>query len=414
MEKALALHWLFFYGIERIVMENSYGSTAIVNAEIITPLEIIKNGMVLIEKGRIKKITRDIALPAGVRLIDAERKILCPGFIDLHLQGGGGADVMDGTFEAINRVSVTHAKYGTTSFLATTSTGLKRGIRLKNEEFMYLKPIVQAIKRGTDGARILGVHIEGPFINPRRKGMIKRDFVINPDVRKLRAIIETCEGRLSMMTIAPELEGSLALIKELVKKGIIASLGHTDATYDEATRGISAGINHVTHFFNAMSGLHHRQPGATGACFDSDVSVQLIADLVHVHPAVIKLIMKAKCPDKIALITDAIMAVDMPDGIYEGCRQRVIVKNGVVRGKGGLLAGSTLTMNRAIRSIVSLGFSLQDAIRMASLTPAKILKIENKKGIIKEGMDADLTLIDDDINVHMTMVEGRVVWNCKK
>lgn len=390
-------------------------SRIIINAEIITPFEVIKKGAVLIEGRKIKKVIGNGEKIAGdTELIDAKGKVLCPGFIDLHLQGGDGADVIDGTYEAINCVSSMHAKYGTTSFLATTSTRPNKSAGFRSEKFLHLKPIVRAIERVTDGARILGIHLEGPFINPKRKGVIRRDYIIKSDIGELREIIKICEGNLRMMTIAPELNGNLALIKELSKNRIIASLGHTDATYDEAIKGIKSGISHATHMFNAMSGLYHRHPGSAGACLDSDISVQLIADLVHIHPAVIRLLLKVKGPDKVALITDAVMAAGMPDGIYKGCRQKIIVKNGVVRGEGGLLAGSTLTLNRAVRSIVSLGFPLQDAIRMVSSTPAKILKIENKKGSIKEGMDADLILIDDNINVHMTMVEGKIVWKSPK
>ena len=388
--------------------------TAIINANIITPLEIIKKSAVLIDGGKIRKILKNgEKIPEGAELIDAKGKILCPGFIDLHLQGGGGADVIEDTFEAINCVSSTHMKYGTTSFLATTNTGLRRGGRSKNEEFLHLKPIVQAIKNGTDGAQILGIHIEGPFINPERKGMIRGDYVRKPDLQELRKIIKICGGKLKMMTIAPELRGNLVLIRELVKGGIIASLGHTNATYEEAMKGIEAGISHATHMFNAMSGLHHREPAAANACLDSNISIQLIADFVHVHPAVVKLVLKVKGPDKVALITDAIMAVGMPDGVYEASSQKINVKNGIARRKDGVLAGSTFPLNRMVRSMVSLGFSLQDAIKMASLTPAKILKMENKKGIIKEGMDADLILIDENINVYMAMIRGKVVWTKK-
>lgn len=188
-------------------------------------------------------------------------------------------------------------------------------------------------------------------------------------------------------------------------------MGHTDATYDESIKGIRAGITHATHIFNAMSGLHHRKPGAAGACLDSDISVQLIADLVHIHPAIIKLILKIKSPDRIALITDAIRAIDMPDGVYEaGTCHGLLAGGQKIVVKSGALAGTILTLNRAVSSIVSIGFSLQDAIKMATLTPAKVLKIENKKGRIKEGMGADLLLIDEDINVYMVMVGGISLW----
>jgi len=377
---------------------------AIVNAGIITPLEEIPCGTVLIKDGRIERIIRGRQKSSLSPFLDAKGKILCPGFIDLHLQGGGGADVIEGSPQAINSVSYTHAKYGTTSFLATTITTCKNG------EFLHIAPILRMIEEGTEGAQILGIHLEGPFINPRRKGMIKKDYVRKPDLAELRKIIKTCRGKLRMLTIAPELKGSLQLIKELQRHGIIASIGHTDATYEEAMAGIRAGITHATHFFNAMSGLHHRLPGAAGACLDSELSVQIIADFVHIHPAVIRLVLKLKGVERVALITDAVMAADMPDGIYEAGGQRVRVKEGVCRGRGGILAGSTLTLNRAVRSIVSLGFSLADAIRMATLTPAKILGIENKKGIIKEGSDADLILIDKELNVYFTMVKGRIVW----
>lgn len=379
--------------------------TAIINGRIITPLEEIESGTVLIDNGKITAVVRGRPRTGrDFKVIDAGGKIACPGFIDLHLQGGGGSDVIEGTPEAICRVARTHARYGTTLFLATTIA------RLKGGRACHLKAIAEMTGKETGGARIAGIHLEGPFISPVKKGMIRGDYIAKPDITELGKIIKLCNGTLKMMTVAPELKGSLPLIKRLRAEGIIPSLGHTDTSYEEAIAGIKAGISHATHFCNAMTGLHHRLPGAVGACFDTDVSVQLIADMVHVHPAVVRLILKVKGLDRVALITDAVLPLDMPDGVYDGYRQKITVKNGVVRGVGGVLAGSTLTLDRAVRNINALGVPLADAIKMATFIPARILGIGNRKGILKKGADADILIIDRKVSVSMVMVGGKIAW----
>lgn len=379
--------------------------TLIVNARVITPLETIAGGSVLVNGSFIESVSAaKPAVPPGCLVINAGGNILCPGFIDLHIQGGGGSDVIEATPEAVGQVARVHLKHGTTSFLATTIAAAREG------KDSHLRALSELSRQVPGGGNVLGIHLEGPFISQVKKGMIRGDYISRPGMKELAKIIKACGGKLRMMTVAPEVKGNIAVIKELRSSGIIASLGHTDAGYEDAMAGIKAGITHATHFFNAMTGLHHRFPGAVGACFDSDVSVQLIADLVHVHPAVVKLTVRSKGPEKTALITDAVMAAEMPDGAYEGYGQKIFVKRGIVRGAGGVLAGSTLTQDRAVRNIVSLGFPAADAIRMATLTPAQVIGISGRKGIIKKGADADLIIIDNKINVRMVMVRGKVEW----
>ena len=243
---------------------------------LITPSEIIKNGVLIINGSRIGAVGRSdkVEIPVGAEIIDCKDKFIAPGFIDVHVQGAGGCDILDGTYDAINTITKTLAKNGTTSFLATT-------VYSKRNQAPF-HAVKKAMKEGTAGAEVLGVHLEGPFINPAKCGMITKANIVDYTPKKIDEIIDICSSSLKMMTVAPESKGAIDLIKRLKKNKVIVAIGHTDATYEEALMGFDAGITHATHMFNAMRGLHHRSPGAVGAILtDERISVQLIADGKH-------------------------------------------------------------------------------------------------------------------------------------
>jgi N-acetylglucosamine-6-phosphate deacetylase len=269
------------------------------------------------------------------------------------------------------------------------------------------------MRKSTGGARILGIHLETPFVSEERRGAIPTERLEPPSQAKLDEILTECAGNLRIFTLAPELPGALELFPELIREGIIISLGHTDATYEEAKQAIALGASHVTHLFNAMRPFHHREPGVLGAIFDSpQVSVQIIADGVHLHPATLRLAFALKGREKIALITDAVRGAGIDQKVFlsSSIRRRVEVKEGAPRLASGQIAGSILTMDKAVRNIQDFaGASLIDAAFMASTTPAKILKLDRETGSIEAGKDGDIVLVNEAGEVQMTLIKGEVV-----
>ncbi len=386
-------------------------------ADILTPYGITKLGIVVIENGIIARISpmRDICPDAESRheyegeheVVDGAGLTLVPGFIDIHAHGGGGCDTLDKTYDSLERMCLAHAAHGTTGILPTTMSGpaetLKKSVGLIGG---YMGT------RAPSGAGILGIHLEGPWLNPEWKGAQPVTGIREPSVRELDELVEASSGNISMITLAPEMPGALDLIKHAVDLGIKVSLGHSSATYDQAIAAADAGATHVTHAYNAMSGLHHRRPGMVGAMLSSNkLTVDVILDGFHIHLAAAKILMKCKGKDGIALITDATMAAGMPDGEYELGGQRVICRNGAVRLPDGILAGSALTLDKAVKyAMTELDCSLEDAIKMTSETPAWILGIDDKKGSIEVGKDADLVLLDAELQVVATMVRGSFAY----
>lgn len=380
------------------------------HAKVYTPYKIIDDSGVLIDGRKIKKVIpagRRIRFPSHTRVLDAKGRILCPGFIDVHIQGAGGCDFLDGTKDAIDKISRMLARFGTTSYLATTV--FKNGGNPHIENIVTSAPVPQGLSRG---AQLLGIHLEGPFVNPKRKGMIRPDGISEYSSDYFEKILKTTRGKLRMMTVAPELKGAPAIIKKLRRNGIIASFGHSDAGYEEARKGIDAGITHATHIFNAMRPIHHRDPGGlTAILMDEGVSAQLIADGVHIHPAVIKLIIKLKGIKNIILITDSMSSQGLPDGKYVYDGWRYYSKAGACRYKDGTLIGTALSLNRIVKRMAQCGgVSLPEAIQMATINPARILGIDGKKGSIEQGKDADLVIMDEELSVFMTIAGGEVVY----
>ncbi len=365
-------------------------------------LDKIEMGSVLIDNGKIKEIN-----PQNVQdteIIDANGLYLSPGFIDVHIHGAGGYDTMDGTYEAINEISKTICKFGTTSFTPTTMTVAIKDIRKS------MSAIKEAKLKGTDGANVLGAHLEGPFISPNAIGAQNPNFLQIPSIETYNKMVGDCEDTVVSITIAPEVSGAKELIKYLSDKGVVCSIGHTKATYEEAVEGIKCGCSHSTHLFNAMTPFTHRAPGVVGATFDTDITTETISDGIHISYPALRVAYKQKGTDKVLLITDAMMACGMPDGTYSLGGQEVKVSDGAARILSGSLAGSILTLDKAVRNVYeNSNYPLYEIVKMATYNGAKHCHVEDRKGIIKEGYDADLILFDDKINIKKVIVNGKVV-----
>ncbi|NFG96135.1 N-acetylglucosamine-6-phosphate deacetylase [Clostridium sporogenes] len=376
---------------------------AIVNGKIIVGNEILENKVLLFEKKIIDILDREnVCLSKNDYIIDAKGLYISPGFIDVHIHGSGGKDAMDGEIESIKVISNTIAKRGVTSFLPTTMTMAKERI------YKALDVIEQAMNMDLGGAKVLGAHLEGPFINPKYKGAQKADFIKNPSFD----FIKGYENVIKIITLAPEKDENFKFLKYIKENtDIVLSIGHSDATYEQAMVAIDNGISRATHIFNAMTPLNHRKPGIIGAIMNTDISCELIADNIHVHKGAINVLTKIKGKDKIILITDSMRAGCMNNGIWELGGQKVIVKNGSARLEDDTLAGSILTLDNAIKNMKNnIDASLCEIISMVTINPAKDINIYDKKGSIEKGKDADIAIFDKDINISMTIVEGNIVY----
>lgn len=363
----------------------------------------IECGSVLIENGKIKSLNPDMTDHSET--IDGSNLYLSPGFIDVHIHGAGGCDTMDGTFESIDKISKVISSHGTTSFLPTTMTCSIDDIKKSIESISYAK------KNGTSGANVLGAHLEGPFISPNMIGAQNPLYVAKPSIDTFKDMVSDHINDIITVTLAPEVEGAKELIKFLKENNINPSIGHSKATYDEAIEGINCGACHSTHLFNAMTPLHHREPGVVGAILDSDITTETISDGIHINFGSLRIAYKTKTTDKVLLVTDAMMACCMPDGKYSLGGQEVIVKNNAARLNNGSLAGSVLTLDAAIRNVYKNSqYPLYEVVKMATLNGAKLCKVDDTKGLIKEGYDADLVLFDDNINIKYTIVNGNIVY----
>ena len=371
------------------------------NAKIIF-YDRIEEGSVLVEEGKITKINPQSY--EGHQVIDAEGQYLSPGFIDVHIHGAGGRDTMEGSYEALNTIARTIVQHGTTSFLPTTMTVHKDDIR------QAVKAINEAMEKGTDGATILGVHLEGPFINGAMIGAQNPNFLTPPSVEAFKYMVGEYEDSVVCVTLAPEVPGAKDLIKYLKEKGIRASMGHTKASYEEAMEGIKCGICHATHLYNAMTPLHHRESGGVGAIFDSEITTETISDGIHISYPSLRIAYKQKGVDKVLLVSDAMMACGMPDGMYTLGGQDVVVTNGAARLLTGSLAGSVLTLDAAVRNVKNnTSYPLQDIVKMASYNTARHCNVEDRKGKIEEGYDADLLIFDEEITIKKVIVEGKII-----
>jgi len=378
----------------------------IVNARVVTPGDITQSSVVWIENAQIQKVDQGILpeVPSEYEIIDAKGQLLIPGMIDVHIHGANGFDMMDGTEESILEVSKTCAMTGCTSFLVTS-------VSSSIEDLMIMIRNVKNVIGTEQGAKIAGIHLEGPYLNVKRKGMQNEMYLRHPNIDEMKEILTEAGDLVKMVTIAPELPGGIEMVEFLKDRGIIVAIAHSDATYEEAKEAFSKGASHVTHCFNGMRPIHHRDPGLVVAAFEEEhVSLQAIVDKIHLHPAIVRLMHRIKGPEGVVLITDALQAMQMGDGEYEFGGHKVTVANGEARLADGTLASSTVTMNEALQKTVESGISLDDAVYMAATTPANILGMLDK-GRIASGMDADLVLLDSNFDVLWTMIEGDLIMS---
>lgn len=371
-------------------------------ADIITETEVLKNHVLGVEDTFMYLVPEEEFNAGDAQVIDAKGLIIAPGLIDVHIHGSGGRDTMEGTAEALQTISSAVAKNGVTAFLATTMTVDMDAIK------KALNQISQSMKMSMPGAQLLGAHMEGPFISEKYKGAQAAKYILTPDWN----YIEPFKDIIKIVTLASEVPGAAAFIKKLRENHIIASMGHTAATYEEAMCGIEAGASHCTHLFNAMSGIHHRNAGTAVAALSSEINCEVIADTIHIHPGLFEMIRKAKGADRIDLITDCMEAGGMPDGTYSLGGQPVIVKGSEARLEDGTLAGSVLKLNLALKNFYNnTKAELHEVFKMASINQAKELGIDDRKGSVAVGKDADFFIMDKDFNVKSTYVKGECVYN---
>ncbi|MCY6485742.1 N-acetylglucosamine-6-phosphate deacetylase [Clostridium aestuarii] len=377
---------------------------AIINGKIITQEGILQNSVILFDNKIKHIISKERLYQYDLeQIIDAKGKYVSPGFIDLHIHGSGGSDTMDGSIEDIIKISNTICKNGVTAFLPTTMTMSSEDI------YNVLDCIRECMKKELNGARVLGAHLEGPFINEKYKGAQNSKFIKKPSYDFIKDYFDI----IKIITLAPEMDQNNQFIKKMeMHKDIILSIGHTNATYEQAMDAIKKGVTHVTHTFNAMTPLHHRKPGVVGAAFQSEVNCELIADTIHVHPGLFQFFVNVKGKDRVVLVTDSMRAGCMKCGEYELGTQKVIVDETSARLEDGTLAGSILTLNIALKNMYEhTNLELHEVVNMASLNGAKELKIDNEKGSFKDGKDADITIFDDEFNIYLTIIEGKTVYN---
>jgi N-acetylglucosamine-6-phosphate deacetylase len=376
-------------------------------ARALTPTAEISDAGILIREDVIEAIgpRSSMSLPAGAQEIRATDKTAIPGFLDVHIHGAGGHDVMEGSSAALRAITRKVSEYGTTSIVATTVTAST------DETLRAVEGITSYIGRQHETneprAEILGIHFEGPFISKERRGVHPAEWIQLPSADTLSRFLKAAAGNARILTIAPELLGAAPCIDAAREAGLVVSMGHTDATYEQARAAMARGAHSATHVYNAMRPFTHRDPGVIGAVLTSpDVNAELIADGVHVEEAAMKLLLLAKGAAHVTLVSDGLSATGMPDGKYTLGGIEVTVSGGVCRNAEGVLAGSTLTLDRALRNIVALGISLPDAVRMLTLNPATLLGIEFKKGSLRAGADADILLLDERLHLAGVWARG--------
>src|SRR6266404_2633915 len=373
----------------------------------ITPKGEIPDVGILIRDGEIETVgpRSGMELPGGAEEVLATEYTAVPGFVDVHIHGAGGHDVMEADETALGTITGRLAAFGTTSILATTVTAsADETCRAVEGISKYISGQYQTNEAR---AEILGIHFEGPFLSKERRGVHPAEWLQLPSAELLQRFLEASSGNARILTIAPELLGAMPCIDAARSLGMVVSIGHTDATYEQARAAIAHGAHHATHAYNAMRPFSHRDPGVIGAVLTSpEVNAELIADGIHVDEIAMKVLLQAKGPERVVLISDGTPATGMPDGKYKLGGIDVTVVNGVCRDADGKLAGSTLTLDRALRNIVALGVPLANAVRMLTLNPATILGIEFKKGALRTGADADILLLNEALQVTRVWTRG--------
>lgn len=372
---------------------------AIIGGKIITENEILENHVLLFDRDIKEIIHKDNFQDKVYELIDAEGMYVSPGFIDLHIHGSGGCDIMDSSFEALEKISNVVAETGVTSFLATTMTKDISEIKKSLRNISLFKGMVS-------GAKVLGAHLEGPFISKKFKGAQDEKYILKPEV----GIIDDYIDEIKIITLAPEVDEGNNFIKHYKNKGIVLSIGHSDAGYKETVRAIDDGVSYATHIFNAMKGLHHREPGVVGAIFQKRIFCELIPDCIHVNKDFLDTLIRIIGKEKIILITDCMRAGGMLEGVYELGGQEVFVDKNSARLSDGRLAGSVLKLNQGVKNVFeNTSYSINEIVNMATINCARAIGVERKIGSIEAGKSADIILFDEGFNVKHTIINGKSV-----
>lgn len=380
---------------------------AICADKIYTPFELWDKSCVLVSEGKIVGIKEQKEVdPSEYDIVNFKKSIIVPGFIDIHTHGVVGHDSMETDIKIFNTESKFYAKHGVTSFVPTTMA------QSKKDTMLAIKTIREASYLKMAGAKIIGIHLEGPYFNLEKKGAQPGKYIRDADLDELQDFMKASNNFVVIVSLAPEIEKALEAIRFLSGRGITISLGHTNATFEEANRGIDAGATHATHIFNGMRPYHHREPGVIGAVLlDNRVTCEVIADLIHLHPRTIELTYKLKGPDRMILVSDSMGATGLNDGNYQLGGEKVVVKDSVARLENGSLAGSTLTLDKALRNIVNVvGIPFKDALRMITYNPTREISLERNIGSISIGKMADLVVLDESLKVKATFIEGKRVF----
>jgi len=380
---------------------------AIVNGRIITEKEMLE-GKVLLYDIKIDAIIEkeQLDLYRDLEIIDAKGQYVSPGLIDIHIHGVENHDVMDGTIQGLKEMSKSLSKYGVTAFLPTTMTMDKENI------YKVFESIKELINLPLQGAKILGIHMEGPFINKKYKGAQNEAFIISP----FYEFIENYIDIIKILTLSPETDQKGTFIEKMKQHPeVVLSIGHSNANYEEAMAAIDNGVRHATHTFNAMRPFNHREPGVVGAIFNRDVTCELIADKIHVHPANFQLLMNIKGFSKVVLVSDSMRGAGMKEGQYYLGGQLVNVSQGIGRLQDGTMAGSVLTLNKALKNILeNTNLTIYEVVNMASMNPARVIGVSDSKGSIEVGKDADFTIFDSEFDIQNTIVEGKSIYKAQK
>jgi N-acetylglucosamine-6-phosphate deacetylase len=387
---------------------NSHSLLAIDAGRLFTPFAEFSPGRLIIHKGVIEEVgsANSVAVPSRAEVIDASQYIVTPGFIDSHIHGCGGADIMEGSYDSLNAVSRIVARHGTTSFLPTTVSSPQEVLGAAVEKIGSL------LGRTFDGAQPLGIHLEGPFISTAMRGTHSASNIVAPDAELLKRWSLLSKNTIRLITIAPELAGIDSVIGAAGEAGITIAMGHSNASFEEAHGAASLGVCYAVHTFNAMRRFNHRDPGIVGSVLSDDrIFAEIIADGIHVSPSVVRVFARAKGKSRVILITDAISAADMPDGRYALGAAAIEVVDGVCRDSEGRLAGSTLSQEVALKNFIEWSsWCFEDALQGLTSNPAQALKLE-KKGVLAPGADADVAILDEQCRVLKTFVEGKLVFD---
>ena len=369
----------------------------VIEGDILTADGIIRD--IIDRKSPVKAETLEIE-----NSIDLNGKYVVPGFIDVHIHGSNGADAMDGTVEALKTISSYIATKGTTKFLATTLTSSKE------ELINVLKIAADLQNKEIDGATIFGVHMEGPYFDIEYKGAQNEKYMKPATEKEIKDYLDVKPGLVKMMSLSPHTEQSIETVKFLRENGVIVSVGHSAAKFNDVMKAVDAGLSHSTHTFNGMRGINHREPGVAGAVLISDkINAEVIFDKIHIHPEIVRLMIKVKGTDKVVCITDAMAATGLPNGDYKLGELDVYVKDGEARLKSNdSLAGSVLTMDKAFKHVIELGYPIYEAVKLTSTNAA--VEFGLNAGAIEVGKEADFTVLDDSYNVDMTIVNGNIKY----